>query len=131
MKRSKLFFILLIILLFGCSEGLKGVESDYTIKVTGANQLPFSGHYTIAGTGAMPKPVQVTGKAPGEYTGKGLAAACVIRKTTAEGTLKVEILRGKDVVSTSETAAPFGVITLGKIPDTTSIINQLIGKILG
>lgn len=132
MKRSKLFFILIIIvLLFGCSEGLKGVESDYTIKVTGADQLPFSGHYTIAGTGAMPKPVQVTGKAPAEFTGKGLAAACVIRKTTAEGTLKVEILHGKEVVSTAETASPFGIITLGKIPDTNSIINQILGKILG
>ncbi|MCK9195506.1 MAG: hypothetical protein M0P16_00820 [Syntrophales bacterium] len=131
MKRSKLFFILLIILLFGCSEGLKGVESDYTIKMTGADQLPFSGHYTIAGTGAMPKPVQVTGKIPAEFSGKGLAAACVIRKTTVEGTLKVEIMHGKEVVSTAETAAPYGIITLGKIPDTNSIINQILGKILG
>lgn len=117
--------------LFGCSDSLKGMESDYTIIITGVDQLPFSGHYTIAGMGAMSKPVQVTGKGSVEYTGKGLAAACVIRKTTSEGTLRVEILRGKDVVSTAETAAPFGVITLGKIPDTTSIINQIIGKILG
>jgi hypothetical protein len=131
MKRSKLYFILIIILLFGCSEGVKGVESNYNIKVTSADQLPFSGHYTIAGTGAMPKPVQVTGKAPAEFAGKGLAAACVIRKTTVEGTLKVEILRGKAVVSTAETAAPYGIITLGKIPDTNSIINQILGKILG
>ena len=131
MKRSKLYFILIIILLFGCSEGLRGVESDYTIKVTGGEQLSFSGHYTIAGTGAMPKPVQITGKAPAGYTGKGLAAACVIRKTTAEGTLKVEILHGKEVVSTAETAAPYGIITIGKIPDTNSIINQILGKILG
>jgi len=131
MKKSKLLFTLIIILMLGCSEGLKGVESDYTIKVTGADQLPFSGHYTIAGTGAMPKPVQVTGKGPAEYTGNGLAAACVIRKTTAEGTLKVEILRGKEVVSTAETAAPYGIITIGKIPDTNSIINQILGKILG
>lgn len=131
MKRSKLYFILIIILLFGCSDGLKGVESNYTIKVTGADQLPFSGHYTIAGTGAMLKPVQVTGKAPTEFAGKGLAAACAIRKTTSKGTLKAEILRGKEVVSTAETAAPYGIITLGKIPDTNSIINQILGKILG
>ncbi len=131
MKRSILYFLLAAFFLYGCGDGLKGMESEYTIKITGAGQLPFSGHYTIAGTGALPKAVQITGKGPMEYTGKGLAAACVIRKTTSEGTLKVEILRGKDVVSTSETAAPFGVITLGKIPDTTSIINQIIGKILG
>jgi hypothetical protein len=131
MKRSILYFLLTAIFLCGCGDGLKGMESDFTIKISGTDQLPFSGHYTIAGTGAPPKPVQITGKGSGEYTGKGLAAACVIRKTTSEGTLKVEILRGKDVVSTSETSASFGVITLGKIQDTTSIINQLIGKILG
>lgn len=107
------------------------MESDYTIKVIGSEQLPFSGHYTIAGTGAMPKPVQVNGKGSMKYTGKGLAAACVIRKTTSEGTLKVDILRGEEVVSTAETAAPYGIIALGKIPDTTSFINQIIGKILG
>jgi hypothetical protein len=131
MKRSILYFLLAALFLYGCGDGLKSMESDYTIKISGADQLPFSGHYTIAGMGALPKPIQITGNGSVEYTGKGLAAACVIRKTTSEGTLKVEILRGKDVVSTSETAAPFGVITLGKIPDTTSIINQLIGKILG
>jgi thioredoxin reductase len=131
MKRSILYVLLTVILLFGCSEGLKGVESDYTIKVTGADQLPFSGHYTIAGTGAIPKPVQVAGKVPMEFAGKGLAAACVIRKTTVEGKLKVEILHGKEIVSTAETAAPYGIITLGRIPDTNSIINQILGKILG
>lgn len=131
MKRSILYFLLTTIFVYGCGDGLKGMESDYTIKISSAGQLPFSGHYTIAGTDAMPKPVQISGKGSMEYTGKGLAAACVIRKTTSEGTLKVEILRGKEVVSTSETAAPFGIITLGKIPDTTSFINQLIMKILG
>jgi thioredoxin reductase len=131
MKRSILYFLLGIIFLVGCSEGLKGVESDYTIKVTGANQLQFSGHYTIAGTGAMPKPVQVTGAAPAEYKGKGVAAACVFRKTSAEGTLKVEIMRGQEIVSSMETAAPYGIITLGKMPDKNSIINQILGKILG
>jgi hypothetical protein len=131
MKRSILYFLLATIFVYGCGDGLKGMESDYTIKITGADQLTFSGHYTIAGTGALPKAVQITGKGSMEYTGMGLAAACVIRKTTSEGTLKVEIIRGKDVVSTAETATPYGVIKLGKIPDTTSIINQIIGKILG
>ena len=37
MKRSILYFPLGIIFLFGCSEGLKGVESNYTIKVTGSD----------------------------------------------------------------------------------------------
>jgi thioredoxin reductase len=131
MKKSLLFMIAFFLFLSCCTEGLKGIESDYTIKVTGTDQLQFSGHYTIAGTGAMPKPVQITGKSPIEYTGKGLAAACVIRKTTTEGTLKVEILHGEEVVSSAETAAPYGIITLGKIPDTNFIVYQILGKILG
>ncbi|MEN6320945.1 MAG: hypothetical protein ABFD82_19595 [Syntrophaceae bacterium] len=130
MKRSILYFLLGTIFLFDCSEGLKGVESDYLIKVTGSDKLQFSGHYTIAGTGALPKPVQVKGAVPAEYKGKGVAAACVFRKTSNEGALKVEIIRGQTVVSSSETSSPFGIITMGKIPDKASIINQILGKIL-
>ena len=131
MRRTILYLLLGIVFLFGCSEGLKGVEADYTIKVTGSSQLAFSGHYTIAGTGAVPKPISVKGVVPMEYKGKGIAAACVIRKTNTEGQLKVEILKGQGVVSSAETAAPFGIITLGKIPDAQSIINKILGIILG
>jgi hypothetical protein len=131
MKRSIIYVLFGIIFLCGCSEGLKGVESDYTIKVTGSDQLQFSGHYTIAGTGALPKPVQVKGAVPVEYKGKGVAAACVFHKTSAEGTLKVEILNGQAVVASMETATPYGIITLGKMPDKDSIINQILAKIFG
>jgi hypothetical protein len=131
MKRSILYFLLGTVFLFGCSEGLKSVEADYTIKVTGSEQLQFSGHYTIAGTGAIPKPIQVKGTVPLEYKGKGMAAACVIRKTAAEGKLKVEIIKVQNVVSFSETAAPFGIISLGKMPDAESIINKILAKLLG
>lgn len=131
MKQSILYVLLGIIFLFGCSEGLKGVESDYTIKVTGSDQLQFSGHYTIANTGQIPKPLQVKGAIPAEYKGKGVAAACVFRKTSVEGTLKVEILKEQQIVSSMETGAPYGIITLGKMPDKDSIINQILGKIFG
>ncbi len=33
MKRSILYFLLATFFLFGCGDGLKGMESDYTIKV--------------------------------------------------------------------------------------------------
>lgn len=131
MKKYMLIFIAAVLLIAGCGEGLKGVQADYTIRVTGSDRQEFSGHYTIAGTGAVPKPIDVTGNAPREYTGKGMAAACIIRKTTSEGTLKVEILKGAEVVAKGETAQPFGIITIGKIPDRNSIINQILGKILG
>lgn len=118
-------------LLFGCSEGMKEAEQVYTIKITGSARLQFSGHYTIAGTGALPKPVHVKGAVPVEYKGQGVAAACLLRKTSAEGKLKVEILKDGTVVASSETAAPFGIVTVGKIPDKESLINQILGKLLG
>jgi len=97
----------------------------------GDDQLLFSGYYAIVGSGAMPKPVHITGKAPAEFTGKGFAASCVIRKTTVEGMLKVEIMNGKEVVSAAETVAPYGIVTLGKIPGTNSLIDKLLGWVMG
>jgi hypothetical protein len=114
MKLSTLYLITIIMLLLGCGEGWKGVASNYTIRVTGSDQLAFSGHYTIAETGSIPRSVQVTGNAPMEYAGKGIAVTCIIRKATSESDpLKVEILRGKEFVSTAETKDPYGIITLG------------------
>lgn len=122
---------LVIMLLGGCGDGLKGMEGSYTIKVTGSEKLKFSGHYSFIGTGGIPKPINIEAVAPAEYKGNGVAAVCVFRKTTAEGTLKVEILKDDKVVSTSETTQPFGVISLGKVPDTNSIINKILGAVLG
>ena len=131
MKRFMLCILVGLFLLSGCGEGIKVIEEAYTIRVTGSSQQQFSGHYTIAGTGSVPKPVQVKGSVPVEYSGRGIAAACVFRKTAADGTLKVEILKGEKVIAAEETAAPFGIITLGKIPDKESLINQILGRILG
>jgi len=131
MKKKWLCLTIVCILLYGCSQGLKEMETSYTIKVTGSEKLKFSGHYSFVGTAGMPKPTNVEEVVPVEYNGKGVAAVCVFRKTTAEGALKVEILKDEKVVSSSETAQPFGVITLGKIPDTNSIINKIIGIIMG
>ncbi|MDQ5987807.1 MAG: hypothetical protein CSYNP_03553 [Syntrophus sp. SKADARSKE-3] len=131
MKKILFCLFLGLALLCGCSETVKNIESDYTIKVTGSENLKFSGHYTFVGTGGVPKPINVEGTLSGEYKGKGMAAVCVFRKKAAEGTLKVDILKADKVVSTAETTQPFGIISLGKLPGKESLINQLLGKILG
>jgi divalent metal cation (Fe/Co/Zn/Cd) transporter len=43
----------------------------------------------------------------------------------------IALFKGQKVVATAETAAPYGIITLGKMTDKDSIINQILGKILG
>lgn len=131
MKNYWICAILICIILCGCSDGLKDVEASYTVKVTGSEKLKFSGHYSFVGMGGIPKPVRVDAVVPLEYKGKGIAVACVFRKTTPDGTLKVEILKDGKAVSTSETEQPFGVISLGKVAEANSIINKILGMILG
>jgi hypothetical protein len=121
MKKILLCLTLALMLLYGCGNSLKEMETSYTVKVTGSENLKVSGHYSFVSTGGIPKPVQVEAVVPIEDQGKGVAAVCVFRKMTAEGILKVDILKDDKVVSTSETAHPFGFVSLGKIPDTNSI----------
>ena len=131
MKRSIACLLLGIALLCGCSEGLKTMEANYAIKITGSDKLQFSGYYSIIGTGGISKPVNVEGTVPAEYKGTGFAALCVFRKKSAEGTLKVEVLKDNKTEALTETSQPYGVISAGKMPDQDSIINRILGKILG
>lgn len=131
MKKIWLYLTLICLLSYGCSGGLQEMEASYSVKVTGSGNLKFSGHYSFVGTAGVPKPVHVDAVVPVEYKGSGVAAVCVFRKINAEGTLKVEILRDGKVISVSETAQPFGIISLGKAPDANSIINKILGIILG
>jgi hypothetical protein len=119
-------------LTISCGDGLKGFESEYTIKVTGADKTAFSGHYSFPGPDNVIHPVKVIGTTPAEYKGKGIFAACYFKKTDALGTLKVEIIKdGTVVVASSETVAPYGIITLKQIPNQESIINQIFKTVLG
>lgn len=131
MKKILLYLTAVLILFYGCGDKAKEVETSYTIKVTGTENLKVSGHYSFVGLAGVPKPVNIEGAVPLEYKGKGVAAVCVFRKKTADGTLKVEILKDEKVAAMSETTQPFGIVSLGKIPDTNSIINKILGMILG
>jgi hypothetical protein len=130
MKRIWLCLVLVCIAFYGCTDRLQDMETCYTVKVTGSEKLKFNGHYSFAGAGGVSKPVSVEGVVPAEYRGKGVAAVCVFRKTTAEGMLKVEILSDGKTISASETEQPFGIVSLGKVPDTNSVISRILGMIL-
>ena len=131
MKRNLFCLTLFFVLLYGCGNSLKEMETTYSIKMTGSDKMKISGHYSFVGIEGIPKPIYIETIVPIEYQGRGIAAVCVVRKTTDAGTLKVEILKDGKVVSASETTQPFGVVSLGKIPDTNSIINKILGAILG
>jgi hypothetical protein len=120
--------VFVIPLITGCGESLKFIESEYIIKVTGTPGVNFKGNYTLPGSTI--KPVQVNGTVPAEYKAKGIAVICVFRKLDVEGTLKVEVIKDKMVVDSSETSKPLGVITMGKVPNQEGVINMMIGKLL-
>ena len=126
------FFIISAVILFsGCGLSLNSIESDYTIKISGTVGTKFKGNYSIPGSGSIGIPTNVEGVIPFEYKGRGVSALCMFRKTEAVmGTLKVEIFKDKTIVAASETAAPLGVVTIGKTIDQNSIINTVIGKLL-
>jgi hypothetical protein len=132
MKRWLFIVPIVMFILWGCGDTFKGLESDLKISVTGTPGLKVSGHYAFVATGEVPKPQNVEGTIPAEYKGKGLTALCLFRKTTAEGTLKVEITRGDKVIATSETQAPMGFVSLTTPPpEAESLIGQILSRFLG
>jgi hypothetical protein len=132
MKRWLFIVPIVMFILLGCGDTFKGMESDLKISVTGTPGLKVSGHYAFVATGDVPKPMNVEGSLPVEYKGKGLTALCLFRKTTAEGTLKVEITRGEKVIASSETQAPMGFVSLTTPPpEAESFIGQILSRFLG
>jgi len=124
-------FAVAMVFFSGCGD-MKDMESDLTIKVTGTDGLKFSGHYSFAGIGAVPKPENVSGTVPAEYKGKGAAAACLFRNTSGPGALKVEILRDGKTISEGAADTPYGVVTLKTpLPDKNTIVNQILKMVLG
>lgn len=132
MKRGLLVIPLVMLILWGCGDTLKGLESDMKISVTGTAGLTVSGHYAFVAAGEVPKPRNTEGTIPAEYAGRGLTALCLFRKTSTEGVLKVEITRGGKVIAASETRAPMGFVSLTTPPpEAESLIGQFLNKIFG
>lgn len=132
MKRWWFVIPIVALALWGCGDTLKGMESDMTIRVTGTPGLQVGGHYAFVAAGEVPKPQNVEGTLPVEYRGRGLTALCLFRKTSAEGTLKVEISRGDKVIAASETQAPMGFVSITTPPpEAESLVGQILNRIFG
>jgi hypothetical protein len=132
MKKWLFVIPLVVFILWGCGDTFKGMESDLKISVTGTPGLKVSGHYAFVVAGAVPTPLNVEGTLPVEYQGKGLTALCLFRKTSVEGTLKVEIIRDGKVIAASETQAPQGFVSLTTPPpETETIIGQILNRLFG
>ncbi len=115
--RYRLIFGLAILLIFLISAGgCAWRNNDFTIRVSGTDGLEFSGEYgaTLA-DGRMrggKESKSVDGIVPTEYSITADVVWCSFTKQSVDGTLKVEILKGNEVVSGSSTSTPYGVISL-------------------
>ena len=135
MKIQKYFFLFLLIgipLFFGCSPGLKDLESNFTIKISGTTGLKFKGHYAIAATISNPDLQNVEGTVPAQYQGKGVMALCLFRNTSPAGLLKVEILKDEKAVALAQSAVPYGVVSLKTpLPGKDTILIKILKRFIG
>ena len=100
-------------------EVLKALTSTYTIKVDGTDELNCSGEYMVVTTdfdtenrvAFSSDPIPVEGQVPKQYrVNDATAVAVMFQKQDEEGTLRVEIWRGGDLIDSAETTEPWGAV---------------------
>lgn len=100
--------VILGVLLVGCTES---GDSDFTIEVSGSSGLEFSGNYMVVTSEGQSTSKSVDGIVPARYDVRGNIVLCTFQKQSEYGILRVEILRGADVVAQSETSAAYGIVS--------------------
>jgi hypothetical protein len=124
-----ILIVLLAMIAVGCSKKLKQLESEYTIRVTGSSDVAFKGNYSFPSADSLSKPINIEGVVPAEFTGRGVTALCMFRKTVPDGTLKIELMKDNTLIRSSETSAPYGLVSISNLPDKESFYNMVLGKI--
>jgi predicted nucleic acid-binding Zn ribbon protein len=94
----------------GRSTGV--VEQDFTIRVTGDAGLKFHGSYMIVSNSGSSSSQSVEGVTPTTYNATGKIISTSFQKKGERGNLRVEILRGSEVVKQSSTSAEYGVVSV-------------------
>jgi hypothetical protein len=100
-KKLLLLFIAAILALTGC-VGLS-INSNDTTYISSNSGQKFSGNYNV---------MTADGTIPDRYFVKGSPVFAVFQKQSKGGTLKVEIGRGTNIISVSETTVAYGVISV-------------------
>jgi len=117
MRRSLVIVLVLIVLIAGagCSGPVTPARAvhDFTIEVNNDWGLSFSGSYMVVMPDGSSKSQSVEGAGDVSYKASGSMVSCVFQKQTGDADrLAVTILRDGNVVSSSETTAAYGVVSL-------------------
>ena len=86
-------------------------SSDFTIKLSGSPGLKYSGSYMVVTAGGNSTSKTVDGSVPDQFNVSGTLVSTTFQKQGESGNLRVEIIKGGNVVSESETSAAYGVVS--------------------
>jgi len=103
---NRKFFIIttifvLLSFLTGCIGGL--ANSFFTINVSGTEGVAFSGYYKVTKNTGETIIEEISGTVPFEVDVKGYFVFCKIKKEGGKGTLKLELLKFGNSISSDET----------------------------
>jgi hypothetical protein len=116
MKKLMLIIVVLGLTAFvlaGCAH-----NPQFNIRISGTNDLEFSGSYLAVMSNGQTDSKSINATIPCEIAIVGIDGIAVstvsveFQKQAEEGTLKVEILKNDEVIASSETVAPYGVMSL-------------------
>ena len=119
----------LVLLPIGCIEQdmlkdtiesmLGGLTVNYTIEVGGTEGLNFSGRYVVVTQEYDPvsfvasnsHSYNVSGNVPAQYTAENaVSVAGMFQKKSEEGTLEVKILKGEELIDSTNTSDAWGAV---------------------
>lgn len=102
--RKRLFVPLIVFILIlstGCFGGL--TNSFFTISISGADGVTFSGYYKVTKNTGETVVEEISGSVPLEVDVKGYYVFCRIKKEGGKGVLKLELLKFGNNISSTET----------------------------
>jgi predicted nucleic acid-binding Zn ribbon protein len=128
-KQNTTLVAVLLLVIVGCAIYLVGggyltesstelakavgiADQDFTIRVTGDTGITFHGSYMSVSSGGSSSSQCVEGVTPATYNATGKIVSTTFQKKSESGNLRVQILRGSEVVKQSSTTASYGVVTV-------------------
>ncbi|MGB5924885.1 MAG: hypothetical protein WBH01_02180 [Dehalococcoidia bacterium] len=103
--------IIIIVVVLTC-DGIVPRDSTFDIKISGTGGLEFSGSYMVTTSNGQVVSKSVDGMIPEQYSVSGTLVSVMFQKQTEEGTLRVEIVKGNEVIASEETTAEYGIVSV-------------------
>lgn len=104
--------LVIIVIAIATCNGIGFRDSTFEIRVSGTEGLEFSGSYMVVTAEGQSTSKSVDGTVPEQYLVSGAIVSVVFQKQSQEGILRVEIVKGTEVIASEETTASYGVVSV-------------------